>query len=282
MSLAKNNINDTREVLGKRLEALEYELIDPLILLHYHKNIKIVEDPLFYSSKNSIIAKEGEISLILRESAFSGLEGKLHFDQTSNILFSKNGRYLLDFLSIFSGRLYELRSKYLFDLLPTGYAKKIKNSLIGYHYPEIFRSKKVIGRYKGIHEIKNILEETFGINNIFILTKYKMVNCYLKKNHLWGVLGNVLLGGKLLVKNLEVHFYFNSLLELNSKRELLNSLKILLPIYSPFYTIKTYINNEVKIKLGEYVIGYGQQKTRNKRLYHSYDETHVFLDSNTL
>jgi hypothetical protein len=278
-SILKNSILE-KEKLEKKLKILDYNSINSLIVLYYEKNVKIIEDPLFYSSKNSIISEKNQLYLILRECAFSGLEGKIKLDETANILFEENGRYLLNFLSIFSGRLYELRSKYLFSLLPTGYAEKMKNNLIGYHYPESFRSNKVIGRNKSIHEMKEILEEKFGKNNLFLVTKYKLVNCYLNKSNL--ILGNILLGSKILVKNLEIHCYFYSLDDMNNKKELIYNLRCLAPIYSPFFTIKTYINNEMKILLGEYALGMGEQKTRNKRLYAFYDETHVFLNNNIL
>lgn len=267
MSLDSCTANKEQEVLQEKLETIDYDLINSLVLLHYKNNIKIIEDPLFYSSKNSMILKEGQLCLILREPAFSGLEGKLNLDQTANILFQENGRYLLDFLSIFSGRLYELRSKYLFKLLPTGYAEKVKNNLIGYHYPTLFRSKIVIGRNKSLYEMQFILEEKFGKNNIFLVTKHKMANCTPTAL----ILGEILLGNKILVKNLEIHCYFTSLKDLDNKSELLSNLKALAPIYSPFYTIKTYINNSMKIILGEYALGVAEEKARNKRLYHSYD-----------
>lgn len=253
-----------------------YNKVNPMLLLHLIKDQVIIkENPLFYSSKNTILLKDNKVVLVLREPAFSGLAGKLSINETADILFQEQGKELLAFLSIFSGRLYELRSKYYFDLLPAGYAERTKNSLIGYHYPKSFRYKEAVHKNKSIHDLRTMLQYKFGSNNCFVIQRHKMVECKPTNKY---ILGNILLGAKALVRDLEIHCYFNSIQEMEQNSELLKDLSFLIPIYSPFYTVKIYITGNWRICLGEYKLGSGEQKERNKNFYDFYDENYPHQD----
>jgi hypothetical protein len=216
-------------------------------IIYLRKNTKIIEQPTFHTA--TIEYKKDTI--YLRQYCFTGLKGTLSLDITMEILNSPLKDKILYFLSIFSGRLLQLRSHYLLKLSPleNSYSDNFIKTLGGFHIESNIPDKFFLYKNKNIYNLKQILH--LIIHGTIHIQKH--IIFIIKHNNIQDRrLNFLLIGHKVFVTGINIIIYC------------INYQNILNIIYTPLlhqtiqsfsliYRLKFYCAKE-KIKLNHYIL----------------------------
>lgn len=127
-------------------------LIHPIYLINNKSYNDIIENPNFDNSKIEIINN----NICFKENTFTGLRGTLALKHTHYIMNHENKQEILQFLSIFSGRLFELRNIFLFKYLPlqNGYVDNFLKNFCGFNYIDSIPLRYFLSKNKNIFNLK--------------------------------------------------------------------------------------------------------------------------------
>ena len=141
--------------------------VHPIYLINnpLYNNFKIIESVSFDNSKLEIM----ENSIFIKEYTFTGLRGTLSLNSSNYINNSDYKNKIIEYLSLFSGRLFQLRYEYLYKYLPVpnNYVKKFFNNCCGFNMENLLNIhnndfsipyKYLLNKNKNIENLKNILK----------------------------------------------------------------------------------------------------------------------------
>jgi hypothetical protein len=234
--------------------------IHPIYIINNPKlsqQFTIIEKPNFDNSKMEIV----DNTIYIKENTFTGLRGTLSLDTTSYITNSSYKEKILNFLSLFSGRLFELRYIYLYKYLPSpdSYVKKFFNNCCGANLDPLINTNNVtsipykylLNKNKNIDNLKKVLE-IYTKGNIFIkkyhcffLTNYRIIQQSKKLNEIY-------LGEKIPVVGIMIKIFLNNYLYLQSLLKDVN-VPYIIDYFTEKYSLIYYIKKE-KILLKSYVL----------------------------
>ena len=236
--------------------------IHPIYLINNPKlygSIKIMESPNFDNSKLEII----EDTIYIKEHTFTGLRGVLSLDTTSYINQSILKNKILKLLSVFSGRLFELRYIYLYKYLPSpnSYVKTFFNNCCGFNLEKLVTVENneasipyryLLNKNKNLDNLKRVLE-IFTKGEI-ILNKYY---CFFLNDHKIvkqnKKLNSIYLGEKIPIVGNLINIYMKNYLALEGLFKKEKDLVYVIDYFTQKYMFQYYIKKE-KILLKSYVL----------------------------
>lgn len=250
------NLYDVVENIFKNYNKV---FIHPIYLINNPKlygPLIIIENPNFDNSKLEIV----ENTIYIKEHTFTGLRGTLSLDTSSYINNSIFKKKILEFLSIFSGRLFELRNKYIYKYLPSpnSYVKNFFDNCCGFNLKALLNIENIdslpykylFNKNKNIYNLQKVLEiytkEIIIINKNSYLNKYEIFQQNKK-------LGEIYLSKNIFIISLLIKIQVNSYVKLENLLKSENYIKYIIDYYTEKYTIKYYIKKE-KILLKSYVL----------------------------
>ena len=221
----------------------EKSQINLFFLLYKNPSIKIIEKPNFHTG-----AMEYHQDIYLRQYCFTGLKGALSWEHTADILQSKYKKEILEFLSIFSGRLLQLRSNYTLKFLPHPHSHSMDflQTISGFNRRENLPITSFISKNKNINNLKYLLElltaQTISIEKYYIIS-VKHQNAPDRR------LGFLCLGTHIPIPSIKIIIFCNSygaLIETIKKHTLINNL---IEFYTTNFIIKFSITKtEILLK----------------------------------
>lgn len=224
------------------------ESLHILFLIYIKPQINITEDPSF--STGATVYNNGAIRL--RKHCFTGIKGALSLTTTEAILQSPMKDDFLKFLSIFSGRILQLRSKYVLNLLPhqKGYGGNFLKNLAGFNALPLLPIQYFIAKNKSISNLKNAL--TFYTKGKVKIAKYKGIS--IRHNNKQNYhLGSLCLGKKIPIMATNVNIYFNSYEHMINNIKNINDIYYILEYYTTNFSLSFQISTE-KILLKNYYL----------------------------
>jgi hypothetical protein len=235
--------------LEKIANSSSEEMLNLLFIIYLKPHMEILESPSFHTA--SVEYKKNVI--LLRKYCFTGFAGSLSLETTLDIMHSNQKIFLLKFLSIFSGRLLQLRTQYILNLLPhsNGYGSKFLKSLSGYGTNKKIPFKYLINKNRNLYNLKKVLEILIGPCEILI-KKYEVKNIS-HRNPQKKTLGDLCLGKKvnLIATGILIHLKsYQDFLHLD-----LNEIHTSIDFFTSAYKLKFYIPPE-KIQLKNYLLSW--------------------------
>lgn len=222
--------------------------IHPIYLINNPKlfeKLSIIESPNFDNSKLEIIKN----TIYIKEHTFTGLRGTLSLNITNYINHSDFKNKILNFLSLFSGRLFELRNKYIYKYLPSpeSYVKNFFNNCCGFNNDYLLNDENIHYKYllnknKNIYNLK-VLLENYTKSKLMIFKYYRFFENYtnVKQNK---QLSFLYLGNKFPTIGLLIKFYVNNYLELQNLLKIENNINYILEYFTKNHVCKYYLKKE--------------------------------------
>lgn len=224
------------------------ELIHIFYLLYFKPHMNIIEAPTFHTAALEYDDKY----IYLRQECFTGLKGVLSFNTTMNIIRSPDKLDILKFLSIFSGRLLQLRAKYTLQLMAhsKGYAGEFIQSLGGYNSIPSIPSQYFTRKNKTLYDLRKVLK-IFTKGEVYVHKyDFNIIDHHIPQKKM---LGALVLGERMAIRATSIRIYLPNYQSFISIVKQEKTLIYLVEYYTNSYKLSFEIPRE-KILLGNYLL----------------------------